>query len=38
MNVNAGLLPKPHANGSRYLNLPINVFRATDDAGVLVRV
>jgi glyoxylase-like metal-dependent hydrolase (beta-lactamase superfamily II) len=33
VNVNAGLLPKPRANGKRYLNVPINLFHPTDDAG-----
>ncbi len=33
VNVNAGLLPKPHANGRRYLHVPINLFHPTDDAG-----
>jgi glyoxylase-like metal-dependent hydrolase (beta-lactamase superfamily II) len=33
VNVNAGLLPSPRENGTRYLNVPINVFRPTDEAG-----
>lgn len=33
VNVNAGLLPRPRANGKRYLNTPINLFRPTDDVG-----
>jgi glyoxylase-like metal-dependent hydrolase (beta-lactamase superfamily II) len=27
LNVNAGRLPEPHANGRRYLSIPINLFR-----------
>ncbi len=27
LNVNAGRLPKPHANGRRYLHVPLNLFR-----------
>ncbi|MFO0652476.1 MAG: MBL fold metallo-hydrolase [Polyangiales bacterium] len=33
VNVNAGVLPTLRANGRRYLNVPINMFRPTDDAG-----
>ena len=33
VNVNAGLLPKPRANGRRYLNIPLNLFGPTDDVG-----
>lgn len=33
MNVDAGLLPKPAANGVRYLHLPINLFHPTDEVG-----
>ncbi len=33
VNVNAGLLPRPRANGKRYLNVPINLFHPTDDIG-----
>ncbi|MDO9017288.1 MAG: MBL fold metallo-hydrolase [Deltaproteobacteria bacterium] len=33
VNVNAGVLPKPSANGVRYLNLPINLFHPTDEVG-----
>jgi glyoxylase-like metal-dependent hydrolase (beta-lactamase superfamily II) len=33
VNVNAGVLPSPHENGKRYLQVPINVFGPTDDAG-----
>ncbi len=34
VNVDAGHLPKPHGNGIRYLRLPLNLFRPTDDLGV----
>jgi len=33
VNVNAGILPRARANGRRYLNIPINLFRPTDDFG-----
>ncbi len=33
VNVNAGLLPKPRANGRRYLTIPLNMFHPTDDIG-----
>jgi glyoxylase-like metal-dependent hydrolase (beta-lactamase superfamily II) len=33
VNVNAGVLPRPASNGIRYLRLPVNLFRPTDDAG-----
>ncbi len=31
LNVNAGNLPPPHANGRRYLTIPINLFRRGTD-------
>jgi glyoxylase-like metal-dependent hydrolase (beta-lactamase superfamily II) len=33
VNVDAGLLPKPHANGRRYLSVPLNLKMATDEDG-----
>lgn len=33
VNIDAGRLPDPHANGTRYLRLPLNLFRPTDDLG-----
>jgi glyoxylase-like metal-dependent hydrolase (beta-lactamase superfamily II) len=33
VNVDAGRLPAPHANGHRYLVIPLNVLRAADDVG-----
>jgi glyoxylase-like metal-dependent hydrolase (beta-lactamase superfamily II) len=33
VNVDAGNLPEPHANGNRYLKIPINVFRPDTDEG-----
>ncbi|APR75776.1 Hypothetical protein A7982_01122 [Minicystis rosea] len=33
INVDAGHLPQPHANGSRYLVTPLNPFRPTDEVG-----
>lgn len=33
VNINAGRLPKPRANGMRYLNIPINLGKRTDDCG-----
>lgn len=34
VNVDAGRLPRPHANGKRYLHTPVNAFRPTDEAGI----
>jgi glyoxylase-like metal-dependent hydrolase (beta-lactamase superfamily II) len=31
INVDAGRLPTPHANGTRYLVVPLNVLRPTDE-------
>ena len=33
VNVAAGKLPKPHANGRRYLTLPLDMKKKTDDGG-----
>jgi len=33
VNIDAGRLPAPHANGTRYLRLPLNLFGPTDDLG-----
>ncbi|MEZ4390627.1 MAG: MBL fold metallo-hydrolase [Polyangiales bacterium] len=33
VNVNAGLLPSPRTGNRRFLNIPINLFAPTDDAG-----
>lgn len=33
VNVDAGILPAPHANGRRYLSVPLNLHRGTDDDG-----
>jgi glyoxylase-like metal-dependent hydrolase (beta-lactamase superfamily II) len=33
VNLDAGRLPAPHANGHRYLVVPLNVLRAADDLG-----
>ena len=33
VNVNAGLLPQPRANGRRYLTIPLDLARKTDDDG-----
>lgn len=33
VNIDAGHLPGPHANGIRYLRLPLNLFGPTDDLG-----
>jgi glyoxylase-like metal-dependent hydrolase (beta-lactamase superfamily II) len=35
VNIDAGRLPKPHANGRRYLHLPLNLFRPTTEDGEL---
>lgn len=33
VNIDAGRLPAAHANGTRYLRIPLDLGRATDDAG-----
>lgn len=33
INVDAGRLPAPHANGKRYLAIPLNVLRPADELG-----
>jgi glyoxylase-like metal-dependent hydrolase (beta-lactamase superfamily II) len=33
VNIDAGRLPAPHANGIRYLNLPLNFLRPADELG-----
>ncbi len=33
INVDAGRLPKPHADGRRYLNVPLNLKKLTADDG-----
>ncbi len=33
VNIDAGRLPAPHANGTRYLRMPLNLFGPTDDLG-----
>lgn len=33
VNVDAGRLPAPHANGNRYLVIPLNVLRPADELG-----
>jgi glyoxylase-like metal-dependent hydrolase (beta-lactamase superfamily II) len=33
VNIDAGRLPSPHANGNRYLILPLNVLRPADEVG-----
>ncbi len=33
VNIDAGRLPTPHANEVRYLRLPLNLFKPTDDLG-----
>jgi glyoxylase-like metal-dependent hydrolase (beta-lactamase superfamily II) len=36
VNIDAGRLPKPHANGRRYITIPLNLKRATRDDGASV--
>jgi glyoxylase-like metal-dependent hydrolase (beta-lactamase superfamily II) len=36
VNVQAGRLPAPHADGRRYLTTPLNLFRPADDVGAPV--
>jgi hypothetical protein len=33
VNVDAGRLPAPHANGKRYMVIPLNVLRPADELG-----
>lgn len=33
VNIDAGCLPKPHANGLRYLRIPLNMKEKTEDDG-----
>ena len=33
INIAAGRLPAPHANGRRYLSIPLNLLHASDDVG-----
>jgi glyoxylase-like metal-dependent hydrolase (beta-lactamase superfamily II) len=33
VNIDAGRLPEPHGNGTRYLRLPLNLFGPTDALG-----
>jgi glyoxylase-like metal-dependent hydrolase (beta-lactamase superfamily II) len=33
LNVNAGKLPEPRANGNRYLNIPLNVLHPANELG-----
>jgi glyoxylase-like metal-dependent hydrolase (beta-lactamase superfamily II) len=33
VNIDAGRLPPPHANGNRYLVVPLNVLRPADELG-----
>jgi glyoxylase-like metal-dependent hydrolase (beta-lactamase superfamily II) len=37
VNIDAGRLPKPHANGRRYLNIPLDMKKPTHDDGTPVR-
>jgi glyoxylase-like metal-dependent hydrolase (beta-lactamase superfamily II) len=36
VNIDAGRLPKPHANGRRYLTIPLDMKKTTDDDGTPV--
>lgn len=36
VNIDAGRLPRAHANGRRYLTIPLDMSRATDDDGTPV--
>jgi glyoxylase-like metal-dependent hydrolase (beta-lactamase superfamily II) len=36
VNIDAGRLPKPHANGRRYLTIPLDMKSTTDDDGTPV--
>lgn len=37
VNIDAGRLPETHANGQRYLSIPLNVFRPADEVGAPVQ-
>jgi glyoxylase-like metal-dependent hydrolase (beta-lactamase superfamily II) len=37
INVDAGRLPEPEANGQRYMKLPLNLFRPRDEVGAEPR-
>lgn len=37
INIDAGRLPAPHANGHRYLVIPLNLLRPADDVGATRR-
>jgi glyoxylase-like metal-dependent hydrolase (beta-lactamase superfamily II) len=37
VNIDAGRLPKPHANGRRYFTLPLNMKKPTEDDGTPVE-
>lgn len=37
VNVDAGKLPPAHANGRRYLAIPMNLFHPTDDVGTQIK-
>lgn len=36
VNIDAGRLPRPHANGKRYLTIPLDMKKKTDDDGTPV--
>jgi glyoxylase-like metal-dependent hydrolase (beta-lactamase superfamily II) len=36
VNIDAGRLPRPHANGRRYLTIPLDMKKTTDDDGTPV--
>jgi glyoxylase-like metal-dependent hydrolase (beta-lactamase superfamily II) len=36
VNIDAGRLPRPHANGKRYLTIPLDMKKTTDDDGTPV--
>ena len=36
VNIDAGRLPRPHANGRRYVTIPLNLRKATNDDGTPV--
>lgn len=37
VNIDAGRLPKPHANGRRYLTIPLDMKKTTNDDGTPVE-
>ena len=37
INIDAGRLPTPRENGRRYMSMPINLFKPTDEVGLQIK-